>query len=310
MNSTTAGDPQIGPVPSEEQAEALRLVFSRLDEGDRRHQLEMLRTATPGVEDPLAGLLGGYRHGRLVGAVFSQVLAGRTATIWPPRIVTDEPRPTAARLLAAACDALAGRQICMAQVLLPSHAPSDVAILHSEGFERLAKLLYLVSLEGEFPSQTPRGPLVFEPYAPSSHERLARLVEETYRQTLDCPRLNDVRRTEDVLAGYRATGTFDPRQWSIVRHEDRDVGCLLLADHPQDGNCELVYMGLAASERGHGWGTHVARQAQWQTRRAGRSRLVLAVDAANEPALRIYTAVGFRAFDRRSAYVKVFGPGR
>ena len=308
MNGTAARDPQIDPVPPDRRAEALGLVFSRLEEEDRRRQLETFLTTNPGAEPWFSGLLGGYRHGRLVGAVFSQIQAGRTATIWPPRIVTDEPRPTATKLLEAACGGLAGRQVDMAQVLIRTEAPSDVAILLNEGFERLAKLLYLVSPEGEFPHRPPRGTLRFEQYAPANHERLARVVEETYLETLDCPRLNGVRRIEDVLAGYRATGVFDPRRWLIVRYEDRDVGCLLLADHPQDGNCELVYMGMAASERGHGWGMEVARQAQWRTRQAGRSRLVLAVDAANEPALRIYTAVGFRAWERRSAYVKVFGP--
>ena len=40
-------------------------------------------------------------------------------------------------------------------------------------------------------------------------------------------------------------------------------------------------------------------------RQAERKRLVLAVDAANEPALRMYAAAGFQAWDRRSVFVRV-----
>jgi len=306
MTTAAAHDPQIGPVPAEQQAEALRFVFSRLAERDRRRQLETFLTAAPGTEVCLSGLLGASRHGRLVGAVLSQIQPGKTAVLWPPRIIGGEPAATAASLLETACQRLAREQIYMVQALLETDASPDAAVLLEGGFERLAKLFYLVSPEVEFPSQPPWGSLDFEHYSPANHPRLAGVVEATYGQTLDCPRLNGVRQIEDVLAGYRATGVFDPERWLIVRHDGRDVGCLLLADHPKDGNYELVYMGLAASVRGRGWGMDIARQAQWRTRQAGRTRLVLAVDTANQPALRIYTAVGFRVWDRRSAYVKVF----
>jgi RimJ/RimL family protein N-acetyltransferase len=87
-----------------------------------------------------------------------------------------------------------------------------------------------------------------------------------------------------------------------MRHNDQAVGCLLLTDHPEYGNVELVYMGLTPSARGRGWGMDIARFAQWQTRQLGRARLVVAVDAANKPAIKMYSAVGFQAWDRRRVY--------
>jgi RimJ/RimL family protein N-acetyltransferase len=242
----------------------------------------------------------------LAGAVLSQIQPGRTAVVWPPRIVSGEPRGTAARLMAATRQRLAAGDVRIAQAMLDRHVPADERILQEAGFEYLTDLLYLVCLEVELPGSLPRGPLEFEPYSAAGHHRLARMVKATYERTLDCPRLNGVRKIEEVLAGYRATGLFDPNRWLIVRHRGRDVGCLLLADHPEHKNEELVYMGLAASERGHGWGMDVTRHAQWLTRRAGRSRLVLAVDAENGPAIKVYAAAGFRAWDRRRVYVKVF----
>jgi hypothetical protein len=43
--------------------------------------------------------------------------------------------------------------------------------------------------------------------------------------------------------------------------------------------------------------------------RLDRDRIVLAVDAANEPARAIYSAAGFKAWDQRSVFLR-FLPGR
>ena len=41
---------------------------------------------------------------------------------------------------------------------------------------------------------------------------------------------------------------------------------------------------------------------------ADRPKLVVAVDAANDPAIAVYTSVGFHAWDRRTVYVKLLQP--
>jgi ribosomal protein S18 acetylase RimI-like enzyme len=87
--------------------------------------------------------------------------------------------------------------------------------------------------------------------------------------------------------------------------EGRDVGVLLLADHPRAGHWELMYMGLVPEARGHGWGRHIARHAQWLARCAAVERIVLAVDAANRPALAMYERAGFAEWDRRSVFVRI-----
>jgi RimJ/RimL family protein N-acetyltransferase len=51
----------------------------------------------------------------------------------------------------------------------------------------------------------------------------------------------------------------------------------------------------------------MVRYAQWRAGQAGRARLVLAVDAANGPAIRLYAAAGFQAWDRRTVYARIFG---
>jgi ribosomal protein S18 acetylase RimI-like enzyme len=303
-----ADSPQIGPVPFEGAAESLALVFCQLATEERTQQVQTLLTHARSRRTSLEGLLGAYRGDRLTGAQFAQLLPGKAALVWPPRLVEGEPEDTACRLLDAACRWLAGRGARVAHALLESVTEADDRVLRAGGFDPLTDLLYLVALESQFPVSPPASPLEFEPYDAANHDRLLRVVEATYEQTLDCPQLNDVRSIEEILEGYRGTGTYDPSRWLLVRQAGRDVGCLLLADHPEHANWELVYMGLAVSARGHGWGMDIARHGQWLTRLAGRPRMVLAVDAENSPAIEMYSAVGFRAWDRRSVYGKVFRP--
>lgn len=293
---------EITPVPTSQSAEAFALLLRDLAEHDR---VEQTRAFMSG--GALDGLLHARRGDQLVGVVFFQLQPGQTAIVWPPRLAAGEPDETADRLLEAANRKMAASDVAMANVLLETVSETDDAVLFAGGYQPLAKLLYLVCGEEEFPPARPSGPLEYEPYTEAEHDRLVRLVEATYVETLDCPRLNNVRRTEDVLAGYRQTGVFDPSRWLFVRHQGKDVGCLIVTDHPEHGSCELIYMGVTATSRGHGWGKNIARHAQWLTALAGRPRLVLAVDAANSPAIDMYTSVGFHAWDRRTVYGKVFG---
>ena len=306
MNHDALESLRIRPIPPEESRQALSLLVSRLPEAEQSRALEMLLTPTgehPAIRE---GLFGAYRGNRVVGAVFAQTQPGRTASVWPPRTLPGEPRDTAIGLLEAVCRCLGAQKVRMAQTLLASNAQDDGATLLEGGFRRLSDLLYLVSPSSEFPKMASTGSLEFEPYGPANHRRLAAVVAATYEQTLDCPELNGVREVDDVLAGYRASGVFDASRWLIARHAGTDVGCLILSDFPEHDNWELVYMGVLPSARGHGWGMEMVRYAQWCAGQAGRARLVLAVDSVNAPAIGVYAAAGFQAWERRTVYVRVF----
>jgi len=299
---------EIHCVASGHRAEALDLLFCDLRPDERGRQVDELlgEMHSGGVSGE--GLLGARRGARLVGVVLVQVQPGRTAAVWPPRVVDGEPVGTADQLLTAANDWLTGQDVCLAQVLMPLRARDDAARLRAGGFVHLADLLYLVSLEIEFPAADVSGPLRFKPCSGPSDPRLAGIVEASYAGTLDCPLLNGVRGMDDVLEGYRASGVFHPYLWMIAHHAGRDVGCLILVDHPRHGNLELAYMGVTPRWRGRGWGRLLARKAQWLARQLGRPRLVLAVDAANRPAIAAYVAAGFQAWDRRRAMIRLFRP--
>jgi GNAT superfamily N-acetyltransferase len=137
-----------------------------------------------------------------------------------------------------------------------------------------------------------------------------RIIEQTYEETLDCPDLGGQRNLSDVLAGYRATGVYRPANWFFVCADDanrqsrEDVGALLLAEHPGARHIELIYMGLAKSARGRGWGKQIVRQAQWIARECGAERIVSAVDAANIPGMAVYRDAQFTEWDRRSVFLR------
>jgi ribosomal protein S18 acetylase RimI-like enzyme len=299
--------PSINVTLPPDRAETLALVFEHLRPVDRRRQIDeaLAYAPLPCLEvESLGGLIEARRNRQLVGAVFSQVEPGKTAALWLPRLIGGEPESTAGALLTAIWNFLSWQSVVLARVVLPMVDKYERTILRSGGIRHLADLLYLVGPKDSFPTARPRTQLDFEAYSAANHHRMAQVLEATYEGTLDCPGLDGVRDVEDVLASYRSTGLFDPRYWLLVRQEHRDVGCLLLADHPRHDNMELLYLGLIPAARGHGWGRRLVRYAQWLARLAGRRRLVLAVDAANAPALQTYMGVGFQAWRRRRLYVK------
>jgi ribosomal protein S18 acetylase RimI-like enzyme len=200
---------------------------------------------------------------------------------------------------------LDGAAIGMAQVLLPTRDEPDVPLVESFGFSHLAELLYLTCESARFPVEPLiDGELQFVPYEERERQRLRNLIEQTYVDSLDCPALNGARSIDEVIDGYQATGFFRPENWQFVRHEGNDMGVLVLADHPAARHWELVYMGLVPQARGHGWGRQITQHAQSLARHANVDRIVLAVDAANSPALAMYRAAGFEMWDRRNVYVR------
>ncbi len=297
--------PRIAQIPPNQEDLGLRLCLQALEPAQFDQQVAALRTSVQ--RQPLSDyrVLGAFRGEVLTGAILIQTQPGRTAAVWLPRLVAGEPLETARQLLFQGIDDLPRPAIRMVQCLLPPDAGTDVQLLVDAGFQRVSDLLYLVCLADQFPSGPPCAELQFQPYVDTLHARFAQLVEATYEDSLDCPVVNGVRNTDDVLQGYRASGCFAPERWLIVRHQGEEIGCLILTDYPEHATWELIYMGILPAARGRGRGVEIVRHAQWLCRQSLGKRLVLGVDAANEPALRMYATAGFRAWDRTTVYIRI-----
>ena len=200
-------------------------------------------------EAEYAGLLVAVASDEVVGAVWVQFTAGQTAIVWPPAI----DGPAAADLMRAVAALLDQRRVALAQFLVSDERTVDHDLLAVADFQKLAKLAYFTVDSRLFPTTQPQSQLVFQPNAAAEPKRFGELLLRTYVDSLDCPQLNGVRQTADVLAGYREQGLFSPERWFFIQHEDHDVGALILTEHADTGNWELVYMGLVAEARGAGW---------------------------------------------------------
>ncbi len=314
MTSPGASGLEIAEPAGDALEPAWRLALRHLSGPERKRAVDAALAGNRTSQATLAAGLGGEvliarRSDDLVGAIWAQEHAGRTAGISPPQLVDGEPDQTAIDLLRAAAQRIGARDVRLLQALLETDTGPDFRRMIAAGFVHACDLLYLVSLAKVFPSALPESPCELVTVQPADMPRLAQILERTYEGTLDCPRLNGVRSGDDILAGYLQTGTSGREHWYFCRHADQDVGCLLLGDHPGGDQWEVIYMGLLPAARGKGWGIVIARHAQWLCRRAGRARLVLAVDAANRPAIAAYAEAGFLAWDRRSVLLQIAAGG-
>jgi mycothiol synthase len=242
---------------------------------------------------------------RLLGAVWAQPQAGGVAAIWPPQwnnVRPPKPDPLLTALLAS--PALGGFRV--AQSLLPDATVPEAVSLLGCGFQIAAELKYLsAAARSDLPRRFKA--LRFVPYSAERREALAKVVERTYVGSLDCPVLEGMRPISDVLDEYEAVGAYRPELWLFAECDEGEVGCLLLADHPDQNQLELLYMGLIPEVRGRGWGEELAREALRQAARLRRERIVAAVDARNVPAVELYRRNGYETWDTRTAMVKKLG---
>jgi ribosomal protein S18 acetylase RimI-like enzyme len=254
-------------------------------------------------------LIAAKADGCALVAQLAQALPGRAAIAWPPQFSDAESavsEQTIADLAVVLGHILQQADVQIAQALLPCGDQRSEQSLTVGGFSHAADLLYLAADPSSF--EPPVRPLPFdlEPFQPSSLPRLIDVVQRTYVQTLDCPQMDGLRETADVIAGYQALGTYLPELWLFVRYGGRDVGCLLINLHPDVQHAEIVYVGLAPEVRGRGWGLLLTHEALRLANSTKSRQAVLAVDAANQPALQMYFDAGFQVFDRRAVWLKTF----
>jgi len=246
---------------------------------------------------------------RALVAQIAQALPGRAAIVWPPQFADAEsatPEQVIVDLAAVLGQILRQADVQICQALLPNGDARSERLLTIGGFSHAADLLYLAADPSSFESPVQQLPFELEPFQPSALPRLMDVVERTYSGTLDCPKMDGLRETADVVAGYKALGTYLPELWLFVRQDGRDVGCLLINLHLDVQHAEIVYVGLTPEVRGRGWGLLLTQEALRLANSSKSRQAVLAVDAANEPALRMYSEAGFQVFDRRAVWLKTF----
>jgi ribosomal protein S18 acetylase RimI-like enzyme len=251
-------------------------------------------------------------RGRVIATVLAVPNPGRTAMVFANRPRReDEVQPLAA-LIDHACGELSAdhrHDVHLAQALVDPADRREREAFERGRFRYLADLSYL---ERPLPGSKVESPVIWpegvrvRTYDQSLRPLMVEVLEASYEQTLDCPGLLGLRRSEDILCGHMATGEFDPALWTLLEIDDRPAGALLLNPSLQ-GNCvELVYLGLAPFARRRGLGRRLLHHGLDRLRGRPERIIMLAVDEGNAPALRLYRSEGFRRVLRRVALIRPF----
>lgn len=236
--------------------------------------------------------------------------AGRTTLLLTSSDLPSDLAPADA-LIEAVCDQYARRDIQLTQALLETTDDAGRRLFESHGFERMAELIYLHAAVRR-PLPPPALPAGFhvQTYSPQTHDLFASGILASYCQSLDCPRLNGVRSIEDIMAGHKASGEFDPAHWLVLCEKNAasgaDIarGVLLITRLARGDAAELVYLGLAPEVRGRRLGEWMMRRAFTTAASIGAQRISLAVDSANAPALKLYYRFGLARLGSKIAMIR------
>jgi ribosomal protein S18 acetylase RimI-like enzyme len=283
-----------------EQADALRF----LCRGNETQFLAMRDASGKGREN--LELFAARRGPRRVGVAGAVILPGRTAQVCCPRLLAGEVESTLRTLLFALDSRLAQRRVQLAQCVLASDHVAEAKRMLQAGYVDQTRLLYLACGASEFPASRPQTPFSLVPYQEGCEGQLAQVMRGVYAESRDFSMLNGKRDMESVIQGYRTPGQYRPDWWFFVQHGGRKVGCLLMNEHRDAQTLELVYFGLEPAVRGRAWGRMLMQQALWLAGLQGARQMVLGVDRDNQPALRIYEALGFITVCERAVLFKFF----
>lgn len=179
--------------------------------------------------------------------------------------------------------------------------------LESAGMVRAARLIQFECCEIPFHHDGSPLALAFSPISLRSYrdmpwDQWCRLIEETYTDTLDVPILNGIRSIEQTLRGYAVGQPKEDLPWWSIHVGENPIGCLILTNL-SERDCELTYLGLIPSARGHRYSPEIMDYLSDWLLDHGKSRVVLAVDEQNSPALHLYESFGFEPTHAVEAWI-------
>ncbi len=263
------------------------------------------------VQDPQQllrdGLWAAYQDQVPVAAVMVVPNPGRTAMLFICPVQDRGRVVTTGRLVRVACEQQNPNEIRLVQALMEAGQKLEIDALVRGGFTELAHLLYMsrgLDRAGLSPFSLDASlhPLRFITWQPAYRELFAGAILSSYENTLDCPRLVGKRDIDDIIAGHMATGRFLPQLWRALLDEgDRPVAVMLLNRVPHTRAVELVYLGIAPPWRGKGLGRRLLAHGLQASIEHGVDEILLAVDEANTPAVRLYRSMWFKPKARKLA---------
>ena len=292
-----------------EYPDALNLLFGHLPPNDRKTQVAELLGQVCEGELSLEGLALVRDEDELTGVMLTVLQNDGTAMMFPPILKNLGDLRAAESLLRKTSEWFESSNALLAQCLLEKDDQIFSKVLKENGYPLLAELVFLRNDLTQTASQESlnnEGMQSLEniAYSPESHAEFESVLQQTYIDSLDCPELTSIRSAEDALKGHRQAGKFHPELWRIYRSEGKPVGLCLSTSHSDGELWELVYLGVVPEFRGTGWGRILLRECLLAARTAHANAMTVAVDAANEPATRLYAKAGFQEVLRKDAHLR------
>ena len=240
---------------------------------------------------------------------------GKTAVLFTSPVQSAEQLPLATGLVRMVISQQSPQEVHLIQVLLEPTQRQEERVLRRAGFTNLAALMYMRRSCLSSQRQPHQGleshiecdgrTLTRTTWSEAHHERFARAIDSSYLDTRDCPSLVGVRQIDDIIAGHKAVGRFEPDLWSVYYADDKPAAVMLLNPLIDRTELELVYLGLSPAFRGKHLATRLMQQAISLARARNDSGIHLAVDQQNTPAVKLYKGLGFRATGRKTAMIYV-----
>ncbi len=320
-------------------------LIERVGPGERRPALGMLLRGRAGARDAgvdhfirysqrqgldldeLWVLRDRDRPDRLLAATMLIPAPGRSAMLFVSPGASWPAAEPVCQLVQQMCRAQDAGRLRLIQALLEPDQQRTRQMLGEAGFIELATLIYMQRRTppdtgrsaGGASARDGRGPREADVLAPEDRHyrvyhwdeahrrRFAAAIEASYERTLDCPALRGLRQIDDVIAGHQAAGVFRPQLWYALYDGPQPAAVMLINELPQADACELVYLGLAEAHRGRGLARRLLAHGLERVAHLGRSRLMLAVDERNVPALRLYQGLEFAETGRKCAMIRAVG---
>ncbi len=220
------------------------------------------------------------------------------------------PKSSAGNTLSLILDAIVqhgrSRKLNLLQMLLQTGDTSRARLVTDMQFQYLAELIYMdcpVAKSGINPPQIGSQFRLFN-YNSETEPMFLAALENSYKNSLDCPALTPLRTAADALAGHKSTGIFDPSGFYVIATDTDPIAILLTSRVADRSALEVVYMGVSCSGRKRGLGSMLLALAKHRAMVLGVSSVTLAVDAINTPARRLYGRAGFEERARRRAWIR------
>lgn len=249
-------------------------------------------------------------NGGVIAAVVTLKAPGRAAMVLATSAGADSRADRALPDLLKEAKHRAGADgVRILQVLLTAQEHRQDTVYVGAGFFHLAELIYLdMFIRSKDLPCTGARDLAWLTYEPQHRHLFTQAVAATYEGSLDCPDLHGLRSIEDIMASHESTGLHDPDLWFLAMQHHKPAGVMMVSRAIGASAGEVVYMGVLPGARGQGVGNALMAKAIEACARRDLAKLTLAVDAANDPALRIYRRFGMEEVTRRHAWIASIGP--